>query len=147
MIRRFEQKDLDQIMRIEAQAFPKSPYTREMFMAYHRSFPATFLVFEEDALLAYIIFKLDGHVVSLAVDPAHRRRKIGTRLMKACESRCRADRFLVEVREGNVRAQRFYERLGFRMKSKIRRYYGTEDAYVMEKARSQVDRKGITGDS
>jgi ribosomal-protein-alanine N-acetyltransferase len=146
MIRRFEPKDLDQIMRIEAQAFPKSPYTRELLMAYHRGFPATFLVFEENTLLAYLIFKPDGHVVSLAVDPAHRRRRIGTRLMKACESRCRADRLLVEVREGNIRAQRFYERLGFRMTSRIRRYYGSEDAYVMEKARSQTDRKGITGD-
>lgn len=133
MIRRFEHADLNAVLRIEAQAFPKSAYTAEMFLRYHRLFPDTFLLFEEEGVLGYIIFASDGHIISLAVGSVHRRKGIGTRLVNACESQCRSDRLLVEVRRGNVGARKFYTKLGFQLKSTIHLYYGTEDAFVMEK--------------
>jgi len=134
MIRRFERQDLDQVLRIEAQAFPKSSYSPEVFRHYHHISPDTFLVFQEiEDIVGYIIFKADGHVISLAVDPVHRRRGIGTHLVRACESCCAGKRLLVEVRQGNVTAQEFYRHLGFSLTSRIRLYYGTEDALVMEK--------------
>ena len=133
MIRSFELSDLNQILHIEACAFPKTSYTSQMFLRYHHTFPNTFLVIEEGPVLGYIIFTPDGHVISLAVDPSHRRKGIGTQLINACECQFRISRLLVEVREGNIGAQKFYEKLGFQLKSKIRLYYGTEDAYVMEK--------------
>lgn len=124
---------MNEVLQIEAQAFPKSSYTPEMFLHYYHVFSETFLVFEEEKVLGYVIFKPNGHVISLAVAPPHRRKGIGTHLMNACESQCGSDRLVVEVREGNTRAQMFYEKLGFRLKSTIRLYYGTEDAYLMEK--------------
>jgi ribosomal-protein-alanine N-acetyltransferase len=133
MIRRFEHKDLNDLLRIEAQAFPKSSYTAEMFLQFHQVLSDTFLVLEDRKVLGYVIFRRDGHVISLAVDPAHRRRGIGRHLMNACETKCLSHRLLVEVREGNKVAQRFYGRLGFRVKSRIPLYYGTEDALIMEK--------------
>jgi len=138
MIRRFELSDLNQILHIEACAFPKSPYAPEMFLDYHHVFPDTFLVLEEGPVLGYVIFGPDGHVISLAVDPAHRRKGIGTCLMNACESHCRVGSLLVEVRKGNTGAQIFYEELGFQLKSRVRLYYGTEDAYVLEKKISKT---------
>jgi len=144
MIRRFELNDLSQILRIEAQAFPKSAYTHEMFLNHHHRLPETFLVFEEEKVLGYIIFEPDGHVISLAVDPTHRREGIGTHLMRVCESRCRTDTLFVEVRKGNTLAQTFYERLGFQLKFRIPLYYGTEDACVMEKRTSQAIGEGPT---
>jgi len=139
MIRRFERKDLEDVLRIEAMAFPKSSYRPEVFLRYHHILSQTFLLFEEEKVVGYIIFAPDGHVISLAVDPAHRRKGIGTHLMNVCESRCESNILFVEVREGNTRAQRFYEKLGFQRKSRIRLYYGTEDAYVMEKALGSGD--------
>lgn len=133
MIRKFKLSDLKQILHIEAHAFPKSAYTSKMFLNYHRIFPDTFLVFEERHVLGYVIFGPDGHVISLAVEPIQRMKGIGKRLMDACESRCSGGTLLVEVRKGNRGAQKFYEKLGFQIKSKVRLYYGTEDAYVMEK--------------
>jgi len=133
MIRRFELNDLNDILQIEAQAFPKSSYPVEMFLDFYRRYSDTFLVFEEERVLGYIIFEPGGHVISLAVDPLHRREGIGAHLMDACESCCRGDRLFVEVRKGNIGAQRFYKRLGFQLKAKIRFYYGREDAYLMEK--------------
>ena len=132
-VRRFKLSDLNQILQIEAYAFPKTSYTSQIFLHYHHAFPDTFLVIEEDKLLGYIIFTPDGHIISLAVDPAHRRKGIGTKLMNACGSQFKISRFWVEVRESNIGAHRFYEKLGFQFKSKICLYYGTEDAYVLEK--------------
>ena len=111
-----------------------------MFVRYYRAFPETFLVFSEENVVGYLIYTSDGHIVSLAVDPAHRRRRIGTSLINAAESRCRDTRLLVEVREGNTGAQKFYESLGFCRTSRICLYYGNEDAYVMERGGTQLDR-------
>jgi ribosomal-protein-alanine N-acetyltransferase len=133
MIRRFELADIEEILQIEARAFPKSSYTADMFLDFYSRYSDTFLILEEEKVHGYIIFKLDGHVISLAVDPRYRRRGIGTRLMTACESCCKGERLFVEVREGNIVAQRFYEKLGFALKARISRYYGTEDALVMGK--------------
>jgi ribosomal protein S18 acetylase RimI-like enzyme len=135
MIRRFKLSDLNRILHIEAHAFPKLSYTSEMFLHYHRAFPDTFLVSEEKTVRGYIIFEPSGHVLSLAVDPAHRRKGTGTYLMKACESRCKTGRLMVELRKSNIGAKRFYQKLGFQLKSEVRLYYGTEDAHVMEKKR------------
>jgi ribosomal-protein-alanine N-acetyltransferase len=137
MIRRFELADLEEILEIEAQVFPKSSYSAEMFLYYYRLCSDTFLVFEEEKVLGYIIFKPDGHVISLAVDPSRRRKGVGRRVMDVCGSQCRGDMLLVEVRVGNVAAQEFYKKLGFQVKRKVRLYYGTEDAYVMEKKMSR----------
>jgi ribosomal-protein-alanine N-acetyltransferase len=142
MIRRFDRNDLNDILQIEAQAFPKSAYPAETFLRYYRVFPENFLVFKEEKVLGYVIFKPDGHVISLAVDPAHRRKGIGTQLMVACESRCRGGRLLVEVRKGNIWARKFYEHLGFQLRSRIPLYYGTEDAYIMEKKIGLTDPEG-----
>jgi ribosomal-protein-alanine N-acetyltransferase len=104
-----------------------------MFLRYYRVFRDTFFVLDKVTVLGYIIFAPDGHVVSLAVAQGYRRKGIGTALINTCESCCRGDRLLVEVREGNMGARRFYRKLGFRLKARIRLYYGTEDAFVMEK--------------
>jgi len=88
---------------------------------------------EENIVLGYIIFMSDGHIISIAVDPARRMTGIGKRLINACENQCRSGRLFVEVRESNVGAQRFYEKLGFRTTSRLAFYYGKEDAHVMEK--------------
>jgi ribosomal-protein-alanine N-acetyltransferase len=135
MIREFRLNDLKEVLRIEAQAFPKSAYSAEMFIRYHHLSPETFFVHEEEIVSGYAIFTSDGHVISLAVDRTHRRKGIGTALMNACESFCQGRSLLVEVRVSNRGAQDFYRTLGFQLRSRIRRYYGTEDAYIMEKIR------------
>jgi ribosomal-protein-alanine N-acetyltransferase len=138
MIRKFQLTDLGRILEIEAQSFPKSSYPAQVFLDYYRILPRTFLVLEEESVLAYIIFEPDGHVISLAVDPSRRRSGIGRSLMQACEARCNTNKLLVEVRERNLGARRFYERLGFQTKARIGLYYGAEDAFVMEKEMKRV---------
>jgi ribosomal-protein-alanine N-acetyltransferase len=132
-IRKFEPEDLNQILKIETRAFPKSAYTQEVFFHYYLVHPDTFLVFEDETVVGYIIFADDGHVISLAVLPDHRRRGIGSTLMRHSEACCSSGRVWVEVRKGNDGAQAFYAKQGYHLETIVRRYYGSEDAYVLEK--------------
>jgi len=114
MIRLFTPSDMDRILEIEAQAFPKSPYSRGIFTSLYRSNPGTFLVYGEDEILAYLVYRLEGHIISIAVDSRHRRRGIGTRLIREAIVNSTGDFIWAEVRKSNTGAQAFYEKLGFR---------------------------------
>lgn len=131
MIRIFTPSDMDRILEIEAQAFPKSPYSRRIFTSLYRSNPTTFLVYEEEEILGYLIHTLEGHIISIAVEPRYRRKGIGTQLVREVFRNSTSEFIWVEVRETNAGAQVFYEKLGFRKKGVVPNYYWTEDAYIM----------------
>ena len=131
MIRIFTPSDMNRLLEIEAQAFPKSPYSRQIFMSLFRSNPTTFLVYGEEEILGYLVYTTEGHIISIAVDPRHRRKGIGTQLVGEALRNATGEFIWVEVRESNTGAQAFYEKLGFRKKGVIPRYYWTEDAYIM----------------
>jgi ribosomal protein S18 acetylase RimI-like enzyme len=129
MIRIFTPSDMDRILKIEAQAFPKSPYNRRLFTSLYRSYPSTFLVYREEEILGYLVYTPEGHIISIAVHPRHRR--IGTQLVREVFRNSTGEFIWVEVRETNTGAQAFYEKLAFLKKGVIPRYYWTEDAYIM----------------
>jgi len=134
MIRKFKSKDLKEILRIEKKAFPKTPYDELIFIYYKKIYPDNFLVYVEessDKIFGYIIFSPNGHIVSIAVDPIHRRKGIGNKLveevLKVTNSHAK-----VEVRESNKIAQMFYKKLGFIQSGSIIGFYDDEDAIVYE---------------
>ena len=130
-IRRFNRKDLGDIMEIEERAFPKSPYSPFTFLHYALAFPKNFLVCEhEGKIVGYIIFHSDGHIISIAVHPEWRRKGIGTALMNKVFKRT-GGKAMVEVRESNKIAINFYKKLGFVFKTRVPSYYGDEDALIM----------------
>jgi ribosomal-protein-alanine N-acetyltransferase len=76
----------------------------------------------------------EAHVMTIAVDPEHRGRGIGTRLMLAVARaglEAGAEHLTLEVRDGNESARRLYERFGFRPAGMRRNYYRDGDAVVM----------------
>jgi ribosomal protein S18 acetylase RimI-like enzyme len=114
MIRNFTPLDMDRIMEIEAQAFPKSPYDRRIFTSLYRFSSTTFLLYEEAReILGYIVYTPEGHIISIAVDPRHRRKGIGTQLVREVLRDSKGECIWVEVRETNTGAQAFHENLGF----------------------------------
>lgn len=132
MIRKFSHKVIGRILEIESSSFPKSAYDQFTFFYFSRLYQ--FLVYEKGENFAYIIFdERDGHIVSIAVDPLHRRTGIGRRLVEDVFKRCR--RAWVEVRASNKTAQAFYDALGFIKTGTIPNYYREEDAYVMVRSR------------
>ncbi|MFB3887282.1 MAG: GNAT family N-acetyltransferase [Thermodesulfobacteriota bacterium] len=139
MIRPFTLPDLDQILQIELQSFPKSPYDWATFINLHDLYPETFLVYtipalgqEESRILGYIVFTKEGHMISVAVDPHHRRKGIGRELLERAMGTPRLKKLWAEVRKSNHGALRFYLRMGFQVTGEIPNYYETEDALVIE---------------
>jgi len=137
MIRRFNWSDLEDILGIEKEAFPKSPYNRFTFLYYASAYRDNFLVYVHEykrkglnKIVGYIIFYPEGHIVSIAVHPAYRRRDIGTELVGEILKKTKGNAS-VEVRESNEVAKEFYMHLGFFMQAIISKYYGDEDALLM----------------
>ena len=135
--------DLEEILRIEKEAFPKSPYSRFTFLYYAKTQPNNFLIYVEESLkkvIGYVIFYPEGHIASIVVDSMYRRRGIGTKLvrevLKASKGNAR-----VEVRESNEIAKKFYKKLGFFESFIIPQYYGDEDAIVMVRSSSNSNER------
>jgi ribosomal-protein-alanine N-acetyltransferase len=130
-IRRFEKADIGHVLDIERQSFPKSSYSKEVLLAYARMLPDTFMVVEFDHEIAgYILFEPGGHVLSMAVDTAFRKKGLGTSLL--IHARDRAEGCLwLEVRSKNVSAIAFYRKAGMEITGKVPKYYGDDDALIM----------------
>jgi ribosomal-protein-alanine N-acetyltransferase len=139
MIRPFSFSDLDRILQIERQAFPKSPYDWTTFINLHWLYSETFWVYmdtesgrAEKQILAYLIFSRDGHIISIAVHPQHRRRGIGKKLLEKAIDAYHLRKLWAEVRKSNEGAQTFYLRMGFQIIGVVPNYYGNEDALIVQ---------------
>jgi len=137
MIRPCSLSDLNSILQIESQSFPKSPYDWTTFLRLHMLHPDTFLVCcNADRLggeiLGYIIFSQAGHVISIAVHPHHRRRGVGARLVRRAMDTSHLQKVWAEVRRSNLGAQAFYSKLEFQIAGLIPNYYGNEDALIVQ---------------
>lgn len=100
------------------------------------------------AMIAWVYDEV--HLENIAVDRAWWGRGIAQALLDDAFARA-AERdlelMLLEVRSGNVRAQRFYERNGFERLSVRRRYYQdpVEDAIVMSRPVRRLSEPGDAG--
>jgi ribosomal-protein-alanine N-acetyltransferase len=131
-IRAFRPGDIQRVMEIERQAFPKGRYPKELILEYARRYPEGFIVVElESDLVGYMIFNREGHIFSMAVKPSFRRKGLG-RMMFAHAREHAEDKLWLEVRSRNSGAIRFYENMGMRIRGKVPKYYDTDDALVME---------------
>ena len=139
MIRPFSLADLEFILQIENHSFPKSPYDWATFLNLHTLYPETFLVYVDashgqkgEKILGYIVFSPDGHIISIAVQPQHRRKGIGKQLLQRAMATSALKKIWAEVRRSNPGAQAFYSKLGFQMIGVVPNYYGNEDALIVQ---------------
>ena len=130
-IRKFQIEDINKILEIEKQAFPKTAYSKGTFLNYANNFPDNFIVIETGKdIVGYIIFDISGHIHSTAVSPTYRRKGFGKMLfMHALQ--CSNNRLWLEVRSKNSVAIKFYKRLGMKIIGKIPDYYENDDALTM----------------
>jgi [ribosomal protein S18]-alanine N-acetyltransferase len=133
-------RHLRSVLRIEALVYPR-PWSLSLFMSELalRSTRAYWVARVDGAVVGYcglMVTGEDGHVTTLAVDPAMHRRGIGSRLLLALAGeaiRRGATGLTLEVRMGNQAAQELYRKFGFRPAGVRRNYYveTNEDALVM----------------
>lgn len=139
LIRDMRVQDIPEIMDIEHTSF-SSPWSEIAFQGELRKEYAVTRVAElRHNIVGYAIANYilnEGHILNLAVHPAHRRQGIATSLIyqllnilqkKGCSL------LYLEVRVSNAPARLFYEQLEFRVVGKRRSYYQSpvEDALLM----------------
>lgn len=146
IIREFKRPDLKRVLEIELSFFD-DPYPSNVLVDLY-NLGAGFLVAQEDNIVVgYIIFWIrfedEGHIISLAVDQKYYRKKIGSQMVETALEifkRYNVNRIRLEVRKGNRKARKFYQKLGFVEKAHLVEYYEDgEDAVVMGKLLEDFD--------
>jgi [ribosomal protein S18]-alanine N-acetyltransferase len=133
-------RHLRAVLRIEQQVYPR-PWSAGLFMGELalRSSRLYLVARVGPTVVGYAGMMLvvdDGHITTIAVDPAWQRLGIGTRLL-LCLVRQGVARgvknLTLEVRMSNLGAQQLYRRFGFAPAGVRRGYYveNAEDALVM----------------
>jgi ribosomal-protein-alanine N-acetyltransferase len=139
-ITRMRRRHLKGVMAIERQVYPR-PWSPNLFLSEmselrNRAYLVARIGKEVVGYGGVMCYGEEAHVTNIAVDPAHHRHKIGTRLLYDLvqESlRMGAMAVSLEVRVSNWGAQRLYSRFGFRPVGIRKNYYQEtgEDAVVM----------------
>ncbi|MEM3530341.1 MAG: ribosomal protein S18-alanine N-acetyltransferase [Nitrososphaerales archaeon] len=152
VIRNCSKEDLPSVISINLVSLPEH-YSDIFFEEILNELPEAFLIAEKDGVVVgYIMCRIEyglsvlhkfglarkGHIVSIAVLEQHRRKGLGYGLikeaLKALKNKNCSEVFL-EVRVSNLEAIKLYEKLGFKVISKLRWYYRDgEDAYLMGRA-------------
>lgn len=133
-------RHLRSVLRIEQQVYPR-PWSMGLFMS-ELGFRAgrVYLVAKVDGIVVgyggVMLVADDGHITTLAVDPAWHRNGIGARLLLALGDAAverGARNLTLEVRISNRPAQELYRRYGFVPAGIRKGYYveTNEDALVM----------------
>lgn len=148
-LRQVEREDVETLFALDQVCFrPGIAYSRAelRYFLFHPS-GISLVAAEEDGIAGFAVAEMRmhsgqpiGHVVTIDVDPARRRRGIGRMLMRALAERCRGAgvaRLQLEVAVDNNAAIAFYRELGFSQTGRIRGYYmGRLDALVMERTQA-----------
>jgi len=153
-LRRFEPKDLAQVVHINRVCLPEN-YSNSFFMDLYESYPETFIVAEKDGrIIGYIMCRIEsgfsgmslrslslakkGHIISIAVLPEYRNKGVGQALieqaLQAMSAHYEARSCFLEVRMSNDSAISLYKKAGFEVERTLRGYYSDgENAYIMSR--------------
>lgn len=141
-IRQADIENLSEIYELEVMCF-KDPYPKNLLFMLLTLYPELFLVVElNNKIVGYVsgVVRRDGlgHIVSICVHPAYRRKGLGSKLMDFIENifkeKFNICKYRLEVRTSNVTAINLYQKLGYRVVDIIPKYYTDgEDAYLMIK--------------
>jgi len=133
-------RHLRSVLRIEGLVYPR-PWSHSLFLSELalRGSRAYFVARVGRDIVGYAGIMLSGgdaHITTIAVDPVHHRRTVGTRLLLVLtrEALARGARHMtLEVRLSNHAAQDLYRRFGFGPVGVRQNYYQetNEDALVM----------------
>ncbi len=132
-------RHLRAVLTIEAQVYPR-PWSVGLFEGELQRSGRVYLVARiGPTVVGYaglLMIADDGHVATVAVDPAREGHRVGTRLLVELVHQAvllGARQLTLEVRMSNVRAQDLYRRFGFAPAGARKAYYADngEDALVM----------------
>src|SRR3990167_6302551 len=133
-------EDLPEVLRIERESFP-NPWSRPMFERdiLHNKLARIVTVRTGGTVVGYFsLWKIvdEGHLVTLAVDPARRRQGLGSTILRETLRLAESigiRKLTLEVRETNRDALRMYVRFGFvKTGARLKYYEDGADAWIMD---------------
>ncbi|WP_234824165.1 ribosomal protein S18-alanine N-acetyltransferase [Bremerella cremea] len=139
-IRWMIRRDMQEVLDIESLSFEYA-WSEEEFVKCLRERNCIGMVAEHDDRIAgYMIYEILNtrlHLLNLAVAPSMRLAGVGRQMIGKLVSKLthrRRRQILLEVRETNLGAQKFFRNLDFKAISLLRDFYEdtTEDAYLMQ---------------
>ncbi|MFP4608328.1 MAG: ribosomal protein S18-alanine N-acetyltransferase [Candidatus Natronoplasma sp.] len=139
LIRKFVENDLEKVHNIASLSL-KEKYPPRLYLSIRRTWGEGFLVAQINGEVVGFICGVKERgdttrVLILAVDPLQRNRGIGSELLKnfiEVSSREGAVKVTLEVRVGNDRTIRFYQKRGFQIIDRLKSFYSNgEDGYKM----------------
>jgi len=138
-------KHLDRLHEIEMECFEREAFTRQQIAHLLTDYNSVSLVAKANGeIIGFIIgtiyierSALIGHVLTIDVSPAYRRKGIAEGLLQGIEKifkekgvkACR-----LEMREDNVAALRLYQKSGYRKIARLKNYYGNANGIYLRKA-------------
>ena len=136
MIRLANKNDLNKINEIGLQIkedFNKK-YDIENFL--NLDYGKIYVYEENESVIGFI--QLEEHyeildIINIAVDKDNHNKNIGTKLIEFSTKDTKAEKIMLEVRESNISAIKLYEKNGFKEINRRKKYYGNEDAIIMER--------------
>ncbi len=136
---------LDTLYTIEKQSFREDAFSRHQIALLLSDYNSISLAAKvEGKICGFVIGRLEyaqkqlvGHVMTLDVTPACRRKGIATRLMLGFETILRqrnVSESVLEVREDNIAALNLYEKLGYTRSTRLDNYYGRAHGLYLKKS-------------
>ena len=135
---------LSRLYEIEKQCFGQEAFTKQQLTYLLTAYNAIGLAARVNSeIVGFAIARVDigrntsfGHILTVDIAPAHRRRGIAQKLLQEIETifkekgikECR-----LEVREDNVAALNLYQKLGYRKVGKLEKYYGEAHGLYLQK--------------
>jgi ribosomal-protein-alanine N-acetyltransferase len=150
-IRPLTYSDLPQVIAIERRAFPTAWSLAMFVLELSKPSGVCLAALEGRRVVGYLIcsrYADAWHLMNVAVDPASRRRGIGSALLEQMLTRAGPDAsYTLEVRPSNSPAIALYERYGFRSAGTRRRYYQDtgEDALIMWRTAKTASTSSASG--
>jgi [ribosomal protein S18]-alanine N-acetyltransferase len=141
-IRQSDAKDFPALFKLDQKCFPTGiAYSKTMLKHFMAQPGAECLVaVNEDEIVAFLLTEENpplGHVMTLDVAEAHRRKGVGSLLLRESENNLRfrgVRTMLLETATTNAAGVAFWQRHGYRIEAVLKNYYpGHLDAYEMRK--------------
>jgi len=100
------------------------------------SFSKCLVYYENDQIIAFLDYSVmyeKGEINYIYVSDKYLRKGIASELLSYMISEEQLENITLEVNVNNKKALNLYHKFGFKTVAKRNKYYGSEDAYLMEK--------------
>lgn len=130
-------ENVSEILELENECFPSGFWNRSQILSHLNSFSGLG-IYSENLLCSYVLFSAgteETEIFRIGTRVKFRRKGLSGKLIQELEKFSAS--ILLEVSSRNIEAQRLYEKSGFRLSGRRKKYYSDDsDALIFKKIRA-----------